>query len=118
VIFLTFLDQELLDVWKKHRHENVSCDEIHAFPSTYAQVAKKDVNQDLFITAEQSIITYGEIFEAHYGKAWISSQETFSWRCFFQTSKSSSIMLALLTGLFREVVNNVLLLEMVCPKPQ
>jgi hypothetical protein len=28
-------------------------------------VAKKDVNQDLFITAEKSIITYGEIFEAH-----------------------------------------------------
>jgi hypothetical protein len=49
--------KELLDVWKKHRHENVSCDEIHAFPSTYAQVAKKDVNQDLFITAEKSIIS-------------------------------------------------------------
>ena len=54
--------EELLDVWKNHRHENISCDEIHAFPSTYAQVAKKDVNQDLFITAEKSIITYGEIF--------------------------------------------------------
>jgi hypothetical protein len=61
----TNIIEELSDVWKKHRHENVSCDEIHAFPSTYAQVAKKDVNQDLFITAEKSIITYGEIFEAH-----------------------------------------------------
>ena len=57
--------KELLDVWKKLRHENVSSDEIHVFPSTYAQVAKKDVNQDLFITAEKSIITYGEICEAH-----------------------------------------------------
>jgi hypothetical protein len=48
-------------VWKKHRHENVSCDEIHAFPSTYAQVAKKDVNQDLFIiTKYSSFGKYGD----------------------------------------------------------
>jgi hypothetical protein len=55
----------LTDVTCPFIYENISCDEIHAFPSTYAQVAKKDVNQDLFITAEKSIITYGEIFEAH-----------------------------------------------------
>jgi hypothetical protein len=57
--------EDLLDFWNKYHHENENDNERHPFPSTYSQVKRKDVDQGLFIATESSIVTYGEIFEAH-----------------------------------------------------
>ena len=55
--------EELLDLWLKKGPDFDG--QSHTFPSTYVQVQQRDVDQRLFITAEKSITTYGEIFEAH-----------------------------------------------------
>ncbi|CAG2202776.1 unnamed protein product [Mytilus edulis] len=57
--------EELLDFWIKQQLGSDNSKELHPFPSTYSQTRSQDVDQGLFVTAEKSLDTYGELFEAH-----------------------------------------------------
>ncbi|CAC5372619.1 unnamed protein product [Mytilus coruscus] len=57
--------EELLDFWIKQQLGSDNTKELHPFPSTYSQTRRQDVDQELFVTAEKSLDTYGELFEAH-----------------------------------------------------
>ncbi|CAC5400882.1 unnamed protein product [Mytilus coruscus] len=57
--------EELLDFWIKQQIGSDNLKELHPFPSTYSQTRHQDVDQGLFVTAEKSLDTYGELFEAH-----------------------------------------------------
>ncbi|CAC5421807.1 unnamed protein product [Mytilus coruscus] len=57
--------EELLDFWIKQQLGSDNSKELHPFPSTYSQTRRQDVDQGLFVTAEKSLDTYGELFEAH-----------------------------------------------------
>ncbi|CAC5389744.1 unnamed protein product [Mytilus coruscus] len=57
--------EELLDFWIKQHLGSDNSKKLHPFPSTYSQTRRQDVDQGLFVTAEKSLDTYGELFEAH-----------------------------------------------------
>ena len=63
--------ERLLDMWSSQEIENGTSDEqstIHVSPpisSTYIQAKKKDVNQKIFMCAEDSLKRYKEVVESH-----------------------------------------------------